>query len=104
MLRILAERHMLDAGTTVSRFLAARGINADNCTIRVVRTGQGGLPSRQTGQRVGGKPGGELAGIERDEMHADVRFQMGPGSRGRCRQLAVAVVWKSCGKLCPIAV
>ena len=38
-----AERHTLDAGTTVSQFLAARGINADNCTIRVVRTGQGGF-------------------------------------------------------------
>jgi len=38
-----AERHTLDAGTTVSQFLSARGINADNCTIRIVRSGQGGF-------------------------------------------------------------
>ena len=38
-----AERHTLDAGTTVAQFLAARGVSADNCTIRIVRTGQGGF-------------------------------------------------------------
>ena len=38
-----AERHTLDAGTTVSQFLGAQGIKADNCTIRIVRTGQGGF-------------------------------------------------------------
>jgi hypothetical protein len=38
-----AERHTLDAGTTVAQFLSARGVKADNCTIRIVRTGQGGF-------------------------------------------------------------
>ena len=38
-----AERHTLDVGTTVSQFLKAQSINADNCTIRIVRTGQGGF-------------------------------------------------------------
>jgi len=46
-----AERHSpygeLDAGTTVSQFLSARGVSADNSTVRFavwrMRTGQGGF-------------------------------------------------------------
>ena len=38
-----AERHTLDPGTTVAQFLDTRGVKADNCTVRIVRSGQGGF-------------------------------------------------------------
>ena len=38
-----AERHAVRAGTTVEQFLADRSIAADDCTIRIVRAGQGGF-------------------------------------------------------------
>lgn len=38
-----AERHTLDAGTTVKQFLEKRNIQAEQFTIRVVRGAQGGF-------------------------------------------------------------
>jgi hypothetical protein len=38
-----AERHTLDAGPTIAQFLETRGVKADNCTVRIIRSGQGGF-------------------------------------------------------------
>lgn len=38
-----AERHTVSQGTTIKQFLADRGIEADNYTIRIVRGAQGGF-------------------------------------------------------------
>ena len=38
-----AERHTVGEGTTVKDFLKDRGITAEDCTIRIVRSGEGGF-------------------------------------------------------------
>jgi len=38
-----AERHTLPAGTSAQAFLAERGVEAEDCTIRIVRGAQGGF-------------------------------------------------------------
>jgi hypothetical protein len=38
-----AERHTLNAGTTIAQFLETRGVKADSCTVRIIRSGQGGF-------------------------------------------------------------